>query len=1201
MRVFIVHSSEDHDFVLPLAEKLKNDSIDVWIDDWKLKVGDSIVDKINKGLEESSFFIIVFSDNSLHSDWVKRELSSTLMRQLSRDKNIKILPILLDIKPEDLPPLFSDIYSAKFSKSFFDEIQYRKLIEPIKENTKAEDMERYQEGFFDNIEHIDIILKKQKPTRQEIDFILSLIKTPSYGNYFFKNCSSVYWFDILKLNEFFKPSEDIKPKEAEEKGYFYIPQWNVLPYLEKISQQVKEPGNERYIDELLAIIQDVSKYAKDNQIDNFRTWWYFVKILTNIPPKRIRTDIIDLMPIWLDSKFDTFLVGADILNKLLPKFLEDISTEEDIEKAEKIIEYVTAVKPTGDKIGAYKTKIDPHWLFEAFKKCAKPIGEKCSKHIICKLAESIEPLLKIKESKIPFTIDGNTYLLTLREDETNYVITLLKIEDKTEMDVAGKIFLKQEIKGNEIYNYSIKKRCDKNLFIRKLHKKFSKVMKIHPDKHDILKRNIKNLFMQYHNSETYYSFYGEQDFYSKEPINVLTYILKTILIHKAIANVDETREIITNFLKKNYLFYPKMALYIIGNDTEQYGDLFWNALNDDTEDMLLDDIYFADELRHLLSNLKELKDEQKELLKQKIDRISEIEEEDEVYKASLKQKWYEALSFDSEFKMLYEKMKEITKKDAKLGPAIGPVITEWVGPGPSPLTKEEILQKDNSELADFLTEFKETDLWKGPTVRGLAETLRQTVKDKPEKFVDDLMPFLNTGYLYMYYIFWGLRDAWSNKKDFGWERLFVFIERYFEQEEFWKDELPRISERGWNPDHETVAGQISHLIKEGIRDDTWVFPERLFENAKKIVWMMFDKLAIPEKEGDYRDYVFNALNSIWGKAIEAFILFTLRIVRMNEKKGEKKEVKWDEDYRDRYETFLNKGIIEAFTWFGFYLPQFHYVDKEWAKQKINDLDKRKGEKVWEAFMKGYLYGGRVYKDIYELMRPHYKYGINYDFKDTHDEERLIQHISIGYLMGMEPINRPDDSLFRIVLDKWNYKQIREIINFFWMKRDYVTQETDDAKQTREKIIEFWIWMFTHYKDKTEEQLDKNDKLLLSDLSKLTTFLPEISDENFQWLMQVAPYVKEDFTSPFFIEYLDKLKDKGDRAKTAGHIGEIFLKMLDHFTPDYDMAHIQSIIEFLYEAGEKDKADRICNIYGSRGYEFLRGLYDKYNKEVNRLE
>jgi hypothetical protein len=40
MKVFISHSFKDHDFALLLAEELKKDLIEVWIDDWEMKVGD---------------------------------------------------------------------------------------------------------------------------------------------------------------------------------------------------------------------------------------------------------------------------------------------------------------------------------------------------------------------------------------------------------------------------------------------------------------------------------------------------------------------------------------------------------------------------------------------------------------------------------------------------------------------------------------------------------------------------------------------------------------------------------------------------------------------------------------------------------------------------------------------------------------------------------------------------------------------------------------------------------------------------------------------------------------------------------------------------------------------------------------------------------------------------------------------------------
>jgi len=53
-------------------------------------------------------------------------------------------------------------------------------------------------------------------------------------------------------------------------------------------------------------------------------------------------------------------------------------------------------------------------------------------------------------------------------------------------------------------------------------------------------------------------------------------------------------------------------------------------------------------------------------------------------------------------------------------------------------------------------------------------------------------------------------------------------------------------------------------------------------------------------------------------------------------------------------------------------------------------------------------------------------------------------------------------------------------------------------------------------------------------------------------------------------------------------------MLKKGTPDHDKKHIRSIIEFLYNAGAQENADKICNIYGSRGNEFLRDIYEKYN-------
>lgn len=49
------------------------------MDEQNMLVGDSVPEKIAQGLAESDFFLIVVSDNSVKSEWVKRELNTAIV------------------------------------------------------------------------------------------------------------------------------------------------------------------------------------------------------------------------------------------------------------------------------------------------------------------------------------------------------------------------------------------------------------------------------------------------------------------------------------------------------------------------------------------------------------------------------------------------------------------------------------------------------------------------------------------------------------------------------------------------------------------------------------------------------------------------------------------------------------------------------------------------------------------------------------------------------------------------------------------------------------------------------------------------------------------------------------------------------------------------------------------------------------------
>lgn len=110
-RVFVCHATEDKPSARRLATHIRQAGADVWLDEWEIKVGDSIVEKINAGISGATHLLLLLSATSVQKPWVRRELSSALMRQLSSN-SVRVLPVLIDTC--EVPALLSDIRYADF-------------------------------------------------------------------------------------------------------------------------------------------------------------------------------------------------------------------------------------------------------------------------------------------------------------------------------------------------------------------------------------------------------------------------------------------------------------------------------------------------------------------------------------------------------------------------------------------------------------------------------------------------------------------------------------------------------------------------------------------------------------------------------------------------------------------------------------------------------------------------------------------------------------------------------------------------------------------------------------------------------------------------------------------------------------------------------------------------------------------------------
>lgn len=113
MSIVISYAHEDSAFVNTLAANLFRNRVHVWVDRWELKVGDSILHRIESAIQEADALIIVLSKASVQSEWCRKELTAGLITELEA-KSIFVLPIV--IEDCSIPLFLKDKLYADFRK-----------------------------------------------------------------------------------------------------------------------------------------------------------------------------------------------------------------------------------------------------------------------------------------------------------------------------------------------------------------------------------------------------------------------------------------------------------------------------------------------------------------------------------------------------------------------------------------------------------------------------------------------------------------------------------------------------------------------------------------------------------------------------------------------------------------------------------------------------------------------------------------------------------------------------------------------------------------------------------------------------------------------------------------------------------------------------------------------------------------------------
>ena len=657
-----------------------------------------------------------------------------------------------------------------------------------------------------------------------------------------------------------------------------------------------------------------------------------------------------------------------------------------------------------------------------------------------------------------------------------------------------------------------------------------------------------------------------------------TYFIRNVLesLHP-----NTIRSTVLDFLYKEHPIFNRVAFHIINYHYSELKQLFWEYKGNPLETYST-----KHEIYELLKkNASTFRNEEINKIIDWIeseeyfipDEFKKDENKKSEYLAYYKKEWLSALINNSsgKIKSLYTQYDQICPENPS-----HPGFDHWtesrVGTS-SPCGAEELIKKENIEIAQILIDFKPDGGWDSPTEKGLSDTLKSIVTKDPSKFCRNLEPFIAVDTIYHYSILYGFLDAARAKSELDWKVVFDFAQKAISVEDFWTKEY---SGRAYHY-RDWIISAISDLINEGSRNDEYSFDIKLFPIAKDFLFTFADKAE--SKIEDDHDIVNKVLNCCKGKIYKALINLSLRYARAN---NLPEKNSWEKSIKNEFNRRLDRNVeksLEFYAVLGQYLHNLLFLDANWVWENINKIFPKKDEIYWKSAFSGYLlFPSGLYIYIYKKLKAynHYDYSLSIKFSSRHINEKIAQHICIAYNEGIENLE-DNDSLILKLLNSDDTDKINTVISFFWMQRESITEKI------RSKIKPLWRKLFTIVQEKISQD---EYKKIAGSLVKWLSIIESIDDEIYSWLNFSVKYLKNDFSLPFFIEYLLLHLEK-----TPEYVGNLLLATIQSgFYPDYKREDIIQIVDFLFN-NYSAIAIKICNLYQVKGIYFLRETFEKYKK------
>lgn len=1054
-------------------------------------------------------------------------------------------------------------------------------------------------NYFALQKRLEIAIRIDSPTDQFLKVLPNMLELDASKLYFFKELKSGKWLDGLIKNGWYDVNQ--APGVRKTKEGIVRERWFPLFYLENLSELFREGKDLELIPSVLDIICQISERHRMNQdLDNDNIWMSFTKTLVNIPNELVPLHVLDLIPIWLTTEFDAFFSSHDLLGELLPKFLNDSPTKDDIVKGERILLYLLDTKESESKDldseylfrrASYESRIYLNWLENAQSKdeLAKKVAKHCSVDCLLRVASILKKLVRDIPNGIAdkFSIDDHEYKLKLSiNNQENYL--LLSCSGKYENGNEEKVLLSLSIQAfDDLSEFDIKEIIREELLTQGCNFLNSEFFYQSID-------HLLDILFSFDNSlfETSISEYSRNYSHGKFSDVVLSF-LKDILIEKGKSSPEQLSEVILAFTSKRFRLpiFRRLALYLIGEFWQSQNHLFWNEISINDEKGYFSDHRVWKDLYYLLNkNVKSFNLPEKEEIQKIIKGIPKDEIEEQYYDL-WRLKWYSALSDDEFFKQDYLRLSNELQRTKQYYDKSGQVL---FGRGSiSPFSKDEILAMDNSKIIEKILSFRPQNGWEESDISGFSETIEAAVTENPEHFDQEIQSYKDVYFIYAYHLLNGFKRAWELKRKFSWSNVLNYCCEYASQDGFARQAL-KIENDRWNSTSDLVARAIGLLITSGTQHDENSFDEKYLPYAEKVLVKLCSKMDGDDKYDTsdmlYADYLLNSTNGIVLRAAFDLALRKARLMKTEETQSERlKPVSME-----LFESALQKNIIDIYIMCGWFFGQFHFLNKEWILDKLVNFNYVE-EKLWKAFMGGYmLQNPPCSKEIYLLMLPHYKKAIESGCSFNHRSNKgVARHIFHFLYWEFESID--GNNLTTKLLDEGSSEMLSDYVSFLWEVSDKIPLTNSSERVAfRENVFLIWQRMMQRFRESTNGE----DRKVLKSCIHLMSYWEKLDSKIFSLVIETVPFLEKDYEAHHLIDELNRLKESGEQPYTAIMIGEIFKKTLSISKPQYPMEDIQELTEFLYKQGDlktKDIADFICEEYARSGNASLTRLFKLYNE------